>query len=134
MIALAGCSGSGGLPGVGGTSGGVTVGGTGSVVADVAQFTDADLVNAEDTAVANHDTLAIPCWPALKKWVDSVPGAGGGSMVVSGLASGFEAGRVTVNGVGAGVPDYVYGGCGALYMKVHGQLLALIAGAAVPKL
>ena len=123
---LAACAGTG--------SGGLTIGGANSTVSNVVTFTDTDLVNAENTAVANNDTLAIPCYPALQRWVDSVPGAKGSSIVVSGVASGFEAGRVTVHGVGVGIPDYVYQGCGALYMKTHGQLLALIGKAAVPGL
>lgn len=123
-LALAGCQ--SGAP--------AQIGGSGSTLSDVVTFTVADLDNAEATAKANNDTLAIPCYPALKQWVESIPGAGS-AMTVSGLASGFEAGRVTVNGVAAGVPDYVYTGCGPLYMKVHGQLLALIGGAVVaPKL
>lgn len=108
------------------------IGGQHSTVADVVTFTDTDLVNAENTAIASKDTLAIPCYPALQQWVDSIPGAKGNAIVVSGLASGFEAGRVQINGVGAGIPDYVYTGCGALYMKVHGQFLALIGKAAIP--
>lgn len=101
-----------------------------SAVSDVVNFTDADLDNAEAIAVQNHDTLAVPCFPALKAWVHTLPGANG-VVQVSGLASGFEAGRVTVNGISQGVPDAVYQACGPLYMQAHGQLLKAIGGGAL---
>lgn len=120
--------------GLGGCAGGgLQIGGSGSGLSDVVTFTDTDLQNAENIAVANSDTIAQPCFPALQKWVDSFPGAGSG-VTISGVASGFEMARVTVNGVQSGFPQAVIVACGPLYMQTHGQFLqAISAGTALLK-
>lgn len=114
-ISLSGC----GALGLGGTQ-----------VSDAVAFTDTDLDNAETLAVANHDDIAAPCYPALKAFVHTLPGVGQ-QVTISGVASGFEAGRLVVNGVSAGIPNSLYIACGPLYAQTHGQLLKGLGSAAL---
>lgn len=69
-----------------------------------------DLQNAEEIAVANHDDLMTPCYPALIQFVQSFAGPTG---TVSGAFSAFETIRVTRRGMMGGLPDYLKLGCSA---------------------
>lgn len=112
------------LSGCGTTTGGSSPGGAPTVandVNDLVTFTKADLDAAEANAVATNDTVAAPCYPALEQWIGSVAGTAG-QLQVKGLFSGAEAGRAVVNGVDQGIPDYVYKGCGPLYLRVHAEV------------
>lgn len=103
----------------------------------LSQFTVADLNSAEQIAVANKDTLSIPCYPALSKFVQSFPSLTGDG-TVSGAVSAFETARTArlkVQGaVGAGLPDYVKLGCAALFVDeqaLAAKLAGMAAGASV---
>lgn len=126
-VALAGC----------GTTGGTSTGDPGSGLDQVVNFTKADLEAAESNAVnicnANPQASAcivVPCPPAIEKWIDSTVG-GVGSLQVKGLFSGAVAGQAVVNGVQAGVPDYVFTACGPAYMKFHADIYNLLGKAAL---
>jgi hypothetical protein len=100
------------------------VGGTGSFLNKSVEFINADLDNAEAIALANNDTVRAPCYPAVKKWLNTFPGANQG-FTISGAASAFETGAVVVNGTQAGVPDAVVIACGPLFLKAQNDALKL---------
>lgn len=97
-------------------------------IAQISQFTAADLEAAEADAVANNDTVAAACYPALEKFVKSLPGANG-STTVAGAFSAFQKARDVRNSVAAGVPVYLTMGCGPLYAQVHADFLVALGGA-----
>lgn len=97
-------------------------------IAQISTFTVADLQAADVDAVANGDQIAHACYPALEKFVQSLPNANG-STTVAGAFSAFQKARDLRNSVAAGVPIYLTMGCGPLYAQVHADFLAAIAGA-----
>lgn len=124
-FALSGC---GVLSGDGGTSGSGSA--ATNSLGDLVTFTKADLDAAESNAIATNNTVVIPCPPALEKWIDATAGAAG-QLQVKGLFSGAVAGEAVVNGVQAGIPDYVYTACGPAYMKLHADLYKFIGKSAL---
>lgn len=117
------------------TGSGVTIGGQNSVVGDIVQFGKQDLDAAYATAKANPNIqlnrLAVRCIPTFENWVGTFPLVNG-SIQISGLFSGLEAGIVLVNGVQAPVPDAVYNDCGGLFLKGRVDILRLLGGVALP--
>ena len=112
----------------------------------IAQFTVMDLQNADALALAapdapgcdpgTHDCIAHACYPALTKFVQSIPAVGGQPQTVSGAISAFELARSTRLGVqsavGSGLPAYLKLGCAALVQDetVFAAKLAAMAGGA----
>jgi hypothetical protein len=90
-----------------------------SNLAQIGTFTTADLTAAEADAVANGDTLAIPCYPALAAWVATmkpltpVPTSGAGAFLVHQQARDVGAKLQAATGT-ALVPSAVKLACAAL--------------------
>lgn len=93
---------------------------------NLANFSIVDLQAADADAVANNDTIAHACYPALVKFIQSFPNLQLGT--VSGAFGAFQKGRDVRNTATAGIPDYVTMGCGPLYAQVHADLLTWLAG------
>lgn len=125
-LALAGCASNG--------QGGVTLGGQNSVVGDVVSFAKKDLDAALSTAKANPQIqvnhFVVKCIPTFESWVGTFPLVNG-SVQISGLASGFEAGLVLINGAQQPIPDAVYDDCGPLALKARVDFLKLLGGVGI---
>lgn len=123
FLALAGCAAASG--------GGPAASSGPDPIAQVAQFTVADLTAADADAVANNDAISHACYPALIQFVHSLPSSNAGTTVL-GAFSAFQKARDLRNAVSAGVPLYLTMGCGPLYSQVHGDLLKFLAGGFTP--
>jgi hypothetical protein len=99
-------------------------------IQQLATFTEADLAAADADAVANNDVIAHACYPALTKFIKSLPNPGG---TVGGAFSAFQKARDLGNTAQAGVPTYLTLGCGPLVVDTEtllAKLAAMGAGAA----
>lgn len=102
-------------------------------IAALSAFTVADMQSADTIAVASNDAIAHACFPALIRFVQSLP-TSLPTTTVSGAISAFETARTTrikIQGqIGAGIPDYLKLGCAALVQDetVFVAKLATLAG------
>lgn len=108
---------------------------TGNATADLnslANFTTADLDNAEAMANAQGDTIAAMCYPAIKRFVTEQQAAlnGGSGMTVSGAVSAFQQARGAVKKgqalLSGGIPDYLLVGCAPLVVDVQNDVTGFI--------
>ena len=100
-------------------------------LAQIAAFTTADLQAAQTDAIANNDTVAAACYPALNRFVQSLP-AGVGN--VQGAITAFQKARDLRLSVQTGLPSYLKLGCAALLVDEQtliAKLAALGGGAAI---
>ena len=98
----------------------------GNPLSTIAGFTITDLQNAEADAVANGDELAIPCYPALIRFVQSIQ-PNQPTATVSGAFGTFQKARDVTLVAGGGIPNYVKVGCAALFID-NQVLIARLAG------
>ena len=83
----------------------------------IRNVTVTDLDAALADATAHNDTLALACYPVLKKYVTSNPI---GQNDIKGPISGFQRARDVSKGIGnSGVPDDLRLGCAALVQDVR---------------
>lgn len=106
-------------------------------IAQIAKFTVDDLQAADKIAVDAGDDIGHACFPALTRFVQSMPSSLP-TTTVAGAFSAFETARTTrikVQGaIGSGIPSYLKLGCAALVQDEAAfitKLAAIGGGSAV---
>ena len=79
----------------------------------IGQFTVADLQAADADAVANNDTIAHMCYPAMETFIMSVTGSTNTTTVL-GAVSAFQKARDLANHITAGLPVSLKVACAPL--------------------
>lgn len=98
----------------------------------LAQFTIADLTNADADAVSHNDQIAHMCYPVLIRFIADLQMQNAG-LTVSGAIGAFQRARDLQNTINAGLPDYLVIGCSPLFVDANAMLARIAAiGLVVP--